>query len=84
MWAAAGTDARLQDVKRVLTARGHSLDSATGQRAAVQDLLASVARVREEAAALAEELEALRRAKDSTAGFAERSRVFRTRGLSAD
>ena len=84
VWAAAGTDARLQDVKRVLTARGHSLDTATGQRAAIQDLLASVARVREEAAALAEELEALRRAKDSTAGFAERSRVFRTRGLSAD
>ena len=84
VWAAAGTDARLQDVKRVLTARGHSLDTATGQRAAIQDLLASVARVREEAAALAEELEALRHAKDSTAGFAERSRVFRTRGLSAD
>ena len=60
VWAAAGTDARLQDVKRVLTARGHSLDTATGQRAAIQDLLASVARVREEAAALAEELEALR------------------------
>ena len=84
VWAAAGTDARLQDVKRVLTARGHSLDTATGQRAAIQDLLASVARVREEAAALAEELEAQRRAKDSTAAFAERSRVFRTRGLSAD
>ena len=84
VWAAAGTDARLQDVKRVLTARGHSLDTATGQRAAIQDLLASVARVREEAASLAEELEAQRRAKDSTAGFAERSRVFRNRGLSAD
>jgi hypothetical protein len=84
VWAAAGTDARLQDVKRVLTARGHSLDTMTGQRAAIQDLLASVARVREEAAALAEELEAQRRAKDSTAAFAERSRVFRTRGLSAD
>ena len=84
VWAAAGTDARLQDVKRVLTTRGHSLDTATGQRAAIQDLLASVARVREEAAALAEELEAQRRAKDSTAAFGERSRVFRTRGLSAD
>jgi hypothetical protein len=47
VWAAAGTDARLQDVKRVLSARGHRLDTATGQRAAIQDLLASVARVRE-------------------------------------
>ena len=84
VWAAAGTDARLQDVKRVLNARGHSLDSATGQRTAVQDLLASVARVREEAARLAEELEAQRRLKDAAAGFTERSRVFRTRGLSAD
>jgi SAM-dependent methyltransferase len=84
VWAAAGADARLQDVKRVLSARGHSLDTATGQRAAIQDLLASVARVREEAAGLAEELEAQRRAKDSTVSFAERSRAFRTRGLSAD
>jgi SAM-dependent methyltransferase len=84
VWAAAGTDARLQDVARVLTARGHSLDTATERRAAIQDLLASVARVREEAAALAEELEAQRRMKDATASFAERSRVFRTRGLSAD
>jgi hypothetical protein len=84
VWAAAGTDARLQDVKRVLSARGHRLDTATGQRTAIQDLLASVARVREEAAGLAEELEAQRRARDSTASFAERSRVFRTRGLSAD
>ena len=83
-WAAAETDARLQDVKRVLDARGHRLDTATGQRAAIQDLLASVARVREEAARLAEEVEAQGRLKDPTAAFAERSRLFRSRGLSAD
>ena len=84
VWAAAGTDARLQDVRRVLTAHGHSLDTATGQRAAIQDLLASVARVREEAARLAEELEAQRRATDATAGFAERSRIFAIADSSAD
>ena len=84
VWAAAGTDARLQDVQRVLNARGHNLDTATGRRTAIQDLLASVARVREETARLAEELEAQRRLKDPAASFAERSRVFKTRGLSAD
>ena len=39
----------MQDVKRVLADRGHNLDTATAQRAAIQDLLANVARVGEEA-----------------------------------
>lgn len=80
----AGADARLLDVKRVLTARGHDLTAPSGRSAAIQDLLTSVARVREEAARLAQQLDAQRRNADSTAGLAERSRVFKDRGLSAD
>ena len=44
----------------------------------------NVARVGEEAASLAAALEALRGAPDATAGFAERSRIFRDRGLAGD
>lgn len=79
----AGADGHLQDARRVLTSRGHNLDTPAGHAAAIQDLLANVARVRDEAARLAHEL-AAQRSADSTTSFAERSRIFRDRGLSAD
>jgi hypothetical protein len=55
-----------------------------GRSTAVEYLFTNVARVREEAAKLASDLEAARNATDSTAGFAERSRIFRERGLAGD
>ena len=77
-------DERMQEVRRVLAVHGHDLFTATGRRSALDYLFANVARVGEEAAKLAAALEALRGAPDATAGFAERSRIFRDRGLAGD
>jgi len=75
---------RMQDVRRVLAAHGHLVTTGAGRKSAVDFLFTNLARVGEEAAKLASELEAARRAADPTAGFAERSRVFRDRGLAGD
>src|SRR4029453_10852767 len=74
----------MRDVRRVLAQHGHDVTTANGRRTAVEYLFENVARVREEAAKLAADLEAARNAADSTAGFAERSRLFRDRGLAGD
>jgi hypothetical protein len=77
-------DERMQFVRRVLQAHGIDLAAAARRDAAVDHLLANVVRVRKEAAALATRLDELRAGPDATAAFAERSRIFRDRGLSAD
>ena len=76
-----GTGERMLDVRRVLAAHGHDVGTAAGRKSATGFLFTNLVRVREEAAKLATELEAARRAADATAGFAERSRIFRERGL---
>jgi hypothetical protein len=75
---------RMQDVRQVLAAHGHDVSTESGRRSSNQYLFSSIARVQEEAAKLAADLEAARRAADPTTAFAERSRVFRERGLSGD
>jgi hypothetical protein len=75
---------RMREVRRVMAMHGHDLTSAGGRLTAIEYLFTNVARVREEAAKLAADLEAARSAADSTAGFAERSRLFRDRGLAGD
>jgi hypothetical protein len=84
--AAADTRAgeRMRDVRLVLAAHGHDVTTANGRRTAVEYLFENVARVRQEAAKLAADLEAARNAANSTEGFAERSRIFRDRGLAGD
>jgi SAM-dependent methyltransferase len=77
-------DERMRDVRRVLAMRGHDVTTSNGRSTAVDYLFANVARVREEAAKLAADLEAARNAADPTTAFAERSRVFRERGLAGD
>ena len=79
-----GTGERMLDVRRVLAAHGHDVGTAAGRKSATGFLFTNLVRVREEAAKLATELEAARRAADATAGFAERSRIFRERGLAGD
>ena len=85
---AAAADARaggrMRDVRAVLGMHGHDVTTPGGRSTAVEYLFTNVARVREEAAKLASDLEAARNATDSTAGFAERSRIFRDRGLAGD
>ena len=75
---------RMRDVRRVLAMHGHDVTTSNGRSTAVDYLFANVARVREEAAKLAADLEAARKAADSTTTFAERSRIFRDRGLAGD
>jgi hypothetical protein len=75
---------RMRDVRRVLTVHGHDVTTANGRSTAIDYLFTNIARVREEAAKLAADLEAARNASDSTAGLAERSRMFRNRGLAGD
>ena len=75
---------RMRDVRRVLAMHGHDVTTPSGRSTAIDYLFTNVARVREEAAKLAADLEATRSAPDSTAGFAERSRMFRDRGLAGD
>ena len=75
---------RMLEVRRVLAGQGHEVMTAQGRRTAVDYLLTNVARVRQDAARLAADLEAARNAADATAGFAERSRLFRDRGLAGD
>ena len=75
---------RMRDVRRVLAMHGHDVTTSNGRSTAVDYLFTNVARVREEAAKLAADLEAARKTADSTTAFAERSRIFRDRGLAGD
>jgi hypothetical protein len=75
---------RMRDVRRVLEMHGHDVTTQNGRSTAIDYLFTNVARVREEAAKLASDLETARTAADSTAGLAERSRLFRDRGLAGD
>lgn len=77
-------DERLRFGRAVLERAGLNLATEGGRRAAAEYLLATVVRVRQEAAALARALEAARALPDPSAAFAERSRVFRDRGLAPD
>ena len=75
---------RMRDVGRVLAMHGHEVTIPSGRSTAIDYLFTNVARVREEAAKLAADLEAARKTADSTTAFAERSRIFRDRGLAGD
>jgi hypothetical protein len=78
--AAAGhADARLRLVRETLTARGHDLSTDAGRDGASHDLLAEVARVRREAAALTAAL-----AAGDAPDPAGRATLFRERGLASD
>ena len=77
-------DPRLRFARSVLEGRGFRLSTGGGRSAAVAYLLRSVVRVQQEASALADDLAAVRGQTDSTAAFAERSRLFRGRGLAPD
>jgi SAM-dependent methyltransferase len=75
---------RLVFVRRVLTGKGFRLETANGKAAAEQFLAASLRRVMSENSGYARTLEAARLQGDTSEEFAERSRLFRNRGLSSD
>jgi hypothetical protein len=75
---------RWRFVRTVLERHGFNLATASGRKAARAHVLAEVVRVRQEAAGLARALEEARANPDAAGSTAERSRLFRTRGLAPD
>ncbi|MBA3567828.1 MAG: class I SAM-dependent methyltransferase [Pyrinomonadaceae bacterium] len=83
--SAAGRNERLLFARRLLIEqRGHNLNTPAGRAELNKYLLASVSRVLNERAGHDRTLEAARLLASTTEEFAERSRLYRTRGLSSD
>jgi hypothetical protein len=75
---------RLTFAQKILSQRGGNLVSPSGRQRAADYLVASLQRVIAENSGYARVLEAARLQGDATEEFAERSRLFRARGLSSD
>lgn len=83
--AAPGSNERLLFARSLLIAqKGHNLSTGLGRAQLKEYLLASVARVLNEQGNYARALEAARSLGDTSEEFAERSRLYRNRGLSSD
>lgn len=82
--ALPGANDRLAFTRKVLTGKGLDLGTPKGKLAAEQFLESSLRRVITENTGYARTLEAARLQGDATEEFAERSRLFRARGLSSD
>jgi hypothetical protein len=82
---APGNNERLLFARRLLIERrGHDTRTAAGRTRLSEYLLASVVRVLNEQASYAKVLAGARLLADPTEAFAERSRLYRNRGLSSD
>jgi hypothetical protein len=75
---------RLLFARRLIEGKGQDPRTASGRGRLREYLLASVARVLNEQATYARALAAARQLGDPTEEFAERSRLYRSRGLSSD
>jgi hypothetical protein len=82
--ASPGEDERRVFAKKLFERKGFRLDSAEGRARLEQHLAAEVARVAGEQAAYAKELDTVRQLPDASEQFAQRSRIYRERGLSLD
>ena len=82
--AAPGDNERLRYMREVVIRRGAHPDTENGRAGLKKYLMANLARVREEHARYAEELRQARRGGDATGEFAQRSRLFRDRGIALD
>jgi len=81
---APGQNERLTFARRLLEKKGYSVADQAGRNRAREYLLASFARVLGEQSRYAESLENARKTGNSSEEFAERSRLYRERGLSSD
>lgn len=79
-----GQDERRLFARRALERKGYRFDTAQDRERVADHLLLEVARVAREQAAYEREIAKARALGDVSEQFAERSRVFRTRGLSLD
>jgi hypothetical protein len=82
--AAPGKNERLLFARRLVERKGYDLNTAQGRDRVKQYLLANLARVLNEHASYARVLESAKLLGDPSAEFAERSKLYATRGLSAD
>jgi hypothetical protein len=81
---APGQNERLLFARRFLEQKGYSFADPTARHRAIEYLLANFARVLKEQAEYAESLANARKNRDPSEEFAERSRLYRERGLSSD
>ncbi len=82
--AAPGNNERLAFARRLVEQKGHDVSTPAGRASAKKYLLESLARVLNQQAGYAKALEGARRLGDTTEEFAERSKLYRERGLSLD
>jgi hypothetical protein len=82
--SAPGNNERLLFAKRLVESKGYDVRTDAGRARLKQYLLNSLARVLGEQASYAKMLESARMLGDPSQEFAERSRLFRDRGLSSD
>lgn len=82
--AAPGRNERLLFARRLTESKGHELATAQGRERVRQYLLANLARLLNENASYARVLESAKLLGDPSAEFAERSKLYATRGLSSD
>lgn len=82
--AAPGANERLLFARTVVEAKGYDVKTAAAREQLKQYLLNNLARVLNEQASYAKTLESARMVGDPSGEFAERSKLFRDRGLSSD
>jgi len=82
--AVPGSNARLAFARRVLEQKGQLLGTPAGRAQVKVYFLSSMLRVMKEQASYAQALAAARQLGDATEEFAERSKLYRSRGLSLD
>ena len=81
---APGRNERLLFARRLTESKGHELATTEGRERVRQYLLANLARLLSENASYARVLESAKLLGDPSAEFAERSKLYATRGLSSD
>ena len=82
--AAPGKNERLLFARLLVESKGHELNTSQGRERVKQYLLANLSRVLNEHASYARVLESAKLLGDPSAEFAERSKLYATRGLSSD
>ena len=82
--AAPGKNERLLFARRLVETKGHELNTMQGRERLKQYLIANLARLLNEHASYAKVLESAKLLGDPSAEFAERSKLYATRGLSSD
>src|SRR5205085_11608855 len=82
--AAPGTNERLLFARHVAETKGYDTRTDAARERLKQYLLDSLSRVLSEQASYAKMIESARMLGDPSEEFAERSRLFRNRGLSSD